>query len=134
MAKKTTDYPQEFTEDYCLDQEPAFTTDGETIHSINPLGMRVLVEIMPASDRSRGGLYLPDNAKEKMSESILAKIVGVATATDEETEEETNISGLPHGALVLIENEIGINVPWNDKLRIIETMDVLAIVESSQLS
>ena len=58
----------------------SFLFDEKTVHSINPLGMRVLVEILDARDRSNGGLYIPDNAKEKMSESILAKVIAVASA------------------------------------------------------
>ena len=134
MPKKSTIEPNEQSPEYAMNEEEAFTSDGHSIHNINPLGMRVLVEIMEVHGRSKGGLYLPDGAKEKMSESVLAKVVGVATATDEETEEETNISGIPYGSLVLIENDIGVNIPWNDKLRIIETIDILAAVESSQLT
>ena len=112
----------------------SFLFDEKTVHSINPLGMRVLVEILDARDRSNGGLYIPDNAKEKMSESILAKVIAVASAEDEETFEETNISGIPLNAYVLIENDIGIRVPWNDRLRLVETIDVLAIIESSNVT
>ena len=112
----------------------SFLFDEKTVHSINPLGMRVLVEILDARDRSNGGLYIPDNTKEKMSESILAKVIAVASAEDEETFEETNISGIPLNAYVLIENDIGIRVPWNDRLRLVETIDVLAIIESSNVT
>ena len=133
MVKKISEEFQN-NEEYDMNEEESFTSDGQSIHSINPLGMRVLVEVMDISNKSKGGLYLPDNAKEQMAESILAKVVAVATAMDEDTDEETNISGIPYGALVLIENDIGIKVPWNDKLRIIETIDVLATVESNQLT
>ena len=112
----------------------SFLFDEKTVHSINPLGMRVLVEILDARDRSNGGLYIPDNAKEKMSESILAKVIAVASAEDEDTFEETNISGIPLNAYVLIENNVGIRVPWNDRLRLVETIDVLAIIESSNVT
>ena len=50
MQKKTS-------EEQVMNEEPAFSVDGQTIHSINPLGMRVLVEVLDASDRSKGGLH-----------------------------------------------------------------------------
>lgn len=112
----------------------SFVFDERTIHSINPLGMRVLVKIMDNQNQSKGGLYIPENAKENMSESVIAQIIAVASATDDETEEETNVSGLPKDAIVLIEKDIGIRVPWDDKLRIVETIDVLAIVEQIEIT
>lgn len=111
-----------------------FVMEQETMHRINPLGLRVLVKILDSKDTSNGGLFLPENTKENMSESVIAKVVAVASAVDDETQENTNISGIPENALVLIEKCIGVKVPWNDKLRMVETIDILAIVESTNLS
>ncbi len=117
-----------------INDNASFVIDAKTVHSINPLGMRVLVKILDHQDKSRGGLYIPDNAKENLSESVIAQVVAVAMANEEDDEEPTNISGIPQDALVLIEKAIGIKVPWDDRLRIIETADVLAIIESSNLT
>ena len=101
---------------------------------INPLGMRVLVKIIKEASTTSSGLYLPDGAKESMSESVLAEVISVASVNDEDGEEETNISGIPMGACVLIQKDIGIKVPWDENLRIVETLDVLAIVDNIELS
>ena len=103
--------------------------DGAMIHKISPLGMRVVVRILPDNNRTEGGLYLPEGTKEAMQESILAEVIEVAVAHDDEFDEETNISGIPLHAQVLIAKDVGIKVPWDDSLRIIETIDVLALVD-----
>lgn len=104
------------------------------MHEIHPLGMRVVVEILPDDQTSSGGLFLPEGAQRKHAESVLAKVISVASAIDEETEEEENISGIPLGACVLIKKDDGIQIPWDKNLRIVETLDVLAIVSQIDLS
>ena len=115
-------------------ENASFVIDGRTVHSINPLGMRVLVRILNHPDKSKGGLFIPENAKENLSESVIAQVVAVAMANEDEDGEPANISGIPYNALVLIEKGIGIKVPWDDQLRIIDTVDVLAIIESNDLT
>ncbi len=105
-----------------------------SIRSINPLGMRVVVRIAPDTNVTEGGLYLPEGAKQNMQESLLCEVVEVASAIDSETEEETNISGIPSGSMVLIPKKAGISVPWDDQLRIVDTKEVLAIVVENHLS
>ena len=105
-----------------------------TIHSINPLGMRVLVRVSKNHDVTEGGLYLPEGAKDSMAESYLAEVIEVASAIDDETHEEANVSGIPLGAHVLVPKGVGVKVPWDDCLRIVETKDVLAIVEKMSLT
>ncbi|MCB9030715.1 MAG: co-chaperone GroES [Deltaproteobacteria bacterium] len=101
---------------------------------MNPLGYRVVVKICKDNNLSEGGLYLPEGAKQGMSESLLAEVLEVASATDEDTDEEANVSGVPLGALVLIEKTVGVKIPWDDELRIVDTDDVLAIVSEVSLS
>lgn len=103
------------------------------VRRINPLGYRVVVRIRKDSNVSDGGLYLPEGAKEAMNESLIGEVLEVASARDEETDEETNVSGVPLGALVLIPKKAGIKVPWDPDLRIVDTKDVLAIVTEEQL-
>ena len=106
----------------------------EIMHSINPLGLRVLVKIVKSKDNTKSGLYLPEGAKDAMSESVLAEVVAVAIAIDDDTDEEANVSGIPMGATVLIKKDEGIRVPWDENLRIIETSEVLAIVDRISFS
>ena len=98
------------------------------IRRINPLGFRVLVHIIKGQDKTEGGLYLPEGSKESMQESLLVEVLEVASAVDEHTDEETNVSGIPKGAYILIPKGAGVKVPWDDNLRIVETKEVLAIV------
>ena len=101
---------------------------------INPLGMRVVIRIREEENQTETGLYLPEGAKEAQQESLLGEVLEVASAHDDETDEEHNISGVPEGALVLIEKHAGVSVPWDDSIRIVETADVLAIVLEDNLT
>ena len=108
---------------------------GETkARKIAPLGFRVLVQIKKLPDQTRGGLYLPEGAKDTELESLLGIVEEVASALDEDTDEEENISGIPLGAMVLIPSTAGTKVPWNDSLRIVESQDVLALIEEVEIS
>ena len=42
--------------------------------SIKPLGDRILVKVLDAEEKTKGGIYLPDSAKEKPQE---AEVVAV---------------------------------------------------------
>lgn len=99
-----------------------------TIKQINPLGLRVVVQILPQDQTTSSGLYLPEGALKKSAESVLAKVISVASAKDIENDEYTNISGIPLNAVVLIRTDEGIQIPWDKNLRIVETQNVLAIV------
>lgn len=110
------------------------TITPRALHSINPLGMRILVRICKSDNMSDGGLYLPEGAKDSMNESILADVIEVASAIDSDTNEEANVSGIPLGAQILMPKKAGIKVPWDNDLRIVDTKDVLAIVEKVELS
>lgn len=106
----------------------ARVSEPGNIRSVNPLGMRVLVSIMKEADLSPGGLYLPEGSKQSMQESLLARVLEVASAMDHDSDEEHNISGIPLDALVLIPKHAGVRVPWDENLRIVDTKDVLALV------
>lgn len=102
---------------------------SKTHRLILPLGMRVLVQIIRDEDRTDAGLYLPAGAKEASDDALYGKVIEVARdrpTTDEATE---NVSGVPHGAFVLLRKEAGVRVPWDDRLRLIDVKDVLATVE-----
>ncbi|MDP8257967.1 MAG: co-chaperone GroES [Candidatus Aadella gelida] len=43
---------------------------------VKPLGDRILVEVLEAEEKTRGGIVLPDNAKEKPQQ---AKVVAVGS-------------------------------------------------------
>ena len=80
-----------------------------------------------------GGLYLPEGSKEKMQDSLLAEVIEVASALDKDNDREQNISGVPINSIVLIPKGIGVRVPWDDNLRIVDTKDILAIIDEIEL-
>ena len=104
------------------------------IRRVHPMGLRVLVRLQEAPSVTDGGLYIPDSAKNSMAESVLAEVIEVASATDDHTHEEANISGIPLGATVLIDKYVGVRVPWDERTRIVESKDILGIVHEVSLS
>ena len=96
--------------------------------------MRVVVAIKKEGNVTDAGLYLPEGAKQAMTESILAEVVEVASAMDDHSDEETNVSGVPLGALVLIRKDAGVRIPWDENLRVVETRDILCLVNEISLS
>ena len=104
------------------------------IRKVSPLGMRVLVRIRKDGNQTDAGLYLPQGAKESTEESIIGEVLEVASAIDDDTKEETNISGIPSGSLVLIPKAAGVKIPWDDELRIVDTKEVLALIDEVSLS
>ncbi len=116
-----------------FDNKKSMRIVPKRIRSVNPLGMRVVVRLREESNLTDGGLYLPEGAKQQLQESLLAEVIEVASAIDEDTDEETNVSGVPLGALCLIPKRAGVTVPWDDSLRIVDTKDVLAIVAETEI-
>ena len=110
-----------------------FSDANRSVRKVHPLGMRVLVQIKKADSKTDGGLYLPENAKDRGEESLLAQVIEVASAIDADTDEETNISGIRLGATVLVGRHAGTRVPWDELLRIVDTKEVLAIVDEVEL-
>lgn len=110
------------------------SVESKKIRKISPMGMRVVVRINKDSNQTDAGLYLPEGAKQSMSESLLAEVIEVASAVDDHTEEETNVSGIPLGAYVLIPKDAGVRVPWDDELRIVETKNILAVVNEISIT
>ncbi len=99
---------------------------------VMPVGPRILVRILKAEDRSSGGLFLPSGAKEDAAEATYATVVEVARAPLDEDDDKgfgRNVSGIPLGSNVLLPKTSGTPVPWDEKLRILDVKDVLAVVE-----
>lgn len=113
---------------------PPHEQTHKKIRKVSPLGFRVMVRICQESNVTDSGLYLPEGAKLAMQESVLAQVLEVASATDSDTEEETNVSGIPFGAIVLVAKTTGVKIPWDENLRIIDTREVLAIVEEVEVT
>ena len=116
------------------DIQSSMNQGEKKIRRVHPFGLRVLVRLKEQPSTTDGGLYIPETAKNSMAESVLAEVIEVASATDDHTHEEANISGIPLGATVLIEKYVGVKVPWDDRTRIVESKDILGIVNEVRLS
>ena len=113
---------------------PSLTSGSKKLRRVNPIGMRVVVRLRKDTNQTEAGLYLPEGAKDTTLESGLGEVVEVASAVDEDTSEEANISGIPLGATVIFKKNSGVKVPWDDELRIIDTKEILGIVFEIEVS
>jgi len=93
---------------------------------IQPLGERILVEVLEAKEKTKGGIVLPDTAKEKPQE---AKVVAVGKG---KLSEEGKVLPLEVkvGDKILFGKYSGTEVTMDDKeYLILKEEDVLAIVK-----
>lgn len=88
--------------------------------NVKPLSDRVLIEPNPAEEKTAGGLYIPDTAKEK---PLAGKVVAVGPGTSEITMEVKVGDQVLYGKYAGTE----ITVDGKDYL-IMRQNDVLAII------
>lgn len=93
--------------------------------SIKPLADRVVVEALEAAEKTAGGLYIPDNAKEKPQKGkIIAAGPGKASDTGSLIKMEVKV-----GDVVLYGKYSGTEVQVDGKdYLIMRESDILAIV------
>ena len=94
--------------------------------NIKPLGDKVIVEILGAKDKTKGGIILPDSAQEKPQEAkVLAVGSGKVLRTGKVVPPE-----LKAGDTVLFGKYSGNEIKRDGKeLLIIQQDDVLAVVK-----
>lgn len=93
--------------------------------SIKPLADRVVVEPLEAAEKTAGGLYIPDNAKEKPQKGKVVA-VGPGKAADNGTVIKPEVKA---GDTILYGKYSGTEVQVDGKdLLIMRESDVLAIV------
>lgn len=87
---------------------------------IKPLDDRVLLEPMPAEEKTSSGLIIPDTAKEKPRVGLI-----VAVGTDDDLNEK-----IKAGYKVLFAKYGGDEIEIDGKeFRILQRSDILAVVE-----
>jgi chaperonin GroES len=87
---------------------------------IKPLDDRILLEPMPAEEKTSSGLIIPDSAKEKPRVGVV-----IAVGTDEDLNEK-----IKEGNKVLFAKYGGDEIEMNGKeYRILQRSDILAVVE-----
>jgi chaperonin GroES len=93
--------------------------------TIKPLGQRVLVKRVDSEEKSAGGIFLPDTAKEKPQE---AEVVSLGTGGKDE-DGKTIEFNVKKGDRVLISKYGGTEVKVNgEEMLIISESDILGII------
>ncbi len=92
---------------------------------IKPLGDRVLIEAIEETEQLKGGIFIPDSAKEKPQE---AKIVALGTGGVDDNGKKIKFD-VKLGDLVLAAKYGGTDVRCGDsEYKILNASDILAIV------
>lgn len=94
--------------------------------NIQPLGDRIMVEVLQAKEKTSGGIVLPDTAKEKPQE---AKVVSVGKGRVSD-EGKTIAPEVKAGDKVLFGKYSGTEITIDEKeYLILKEEDILAIVK-----
>ena len=93
---------------------------------IRPLGDRVLVEAVEETEVVKGGIVIPDSAKEKPQEAV---IVALGTGTKDDDGNDVPFE-VKIGDTVLTSKYGGTEIKYDDKeYKILSVSDILAVVE-----
>lgn len=94
--------------------------------NIKPLGDRVLVEPVEEKEQVKGGIVIPDSAKEKPMEG---KVIALGTGKLDEKGNKIPFD-VKVGDTILMSKYGGTEVKYNDKeYKILSVSDILAVVE-----
>ncbi len=92
---------------------------------IQPLGDRVLVQAIEVKEEMRGGLYIPDAAKEK---PMQAKVIALGTGKIDEKGNRVPFD-VKVGDIVLTSKYGGSEVKYEDQeYKILNSSDILAVI------
>lgn len=92
---------------------------------IQPLGDRVLVEACEAAEQIKGGIVIPDSAKEKPQE---AKVVALGTGKLDDNGKKIPFD-VKVGDIVLTSKYGGTEIKYDDKeYKILSASDILAVI------
>lgn len=93
---------------------------------IQPLGDRILVEVLEAKEKTKGGIVLPDTAKEKPQEG---KVIAVGKGKVKEDGKVVPLE-VKAGDTILFGKYSGTEITIDDKeYLILKEEDVLAVVK-----
>ena len=92
---------------------------------IQPLGDRVLVQAIEVADQVKGGILIPDSAKEKPQE---AKVVALGTGKLDDKGNKIPFD-VKVGDVVLTSKYGGTEVKYDDQeYKILSSSDILAVI------
>ena len=94
--------------------------------AINPLGNRILIKALEAEEKTKGGIVLPDTAKEKPQEGKVVA-VGKGKVLDDGSVQKMEVKS---GDKVLFAKYSGTEIKHEDEeYLILREDDILAIVK-----
>jgi len=94
--------------------------------NIRPLADRVLIKPMDATDELKGGIFIPDSAKEKPQEG---EIVAVGTGKRDEKGDLIAFN-VKVGDKVLLPKYGGTEIKYGDEVyQIVKEDDILAVID-----
>lgn len=93
--------------------------------NIQPLFDRVLVKRLEIEEKTAGGIFIPDTAKEK---PVLGEVIAVGPGRMSE-EGKVVPTSLKKGDIVLFTKYVGNEVPGDEDLVIMTEDNILAIVK-----
>ena len=94
--------------------------------NIKPLGDRILVEPVEEKETKKGGIIIPDTAKEKPTEGL---IIALGTGKTDDNGKKVPFE-VKKGDRVLISKYGGTEIKLNGKeYKILNSDDILAVVE-----
>lgn len=97
-----------------------------TATKLRPLGDRVVVRVLESEEKTKGGIFLPDTAKEKPQQ---AKVVAVGSGKTLDDGSKSPVD-LKEGDVVLFAKYAGTEVKVDGvEYLVISEKDVLAVVE-----
>jgi chaperonin GroES len=109
-----------------MSANPRESLRKESIMKFKPLRDRVLVKYSEESEKTAGGLYIPDTAKEKPQKGEVVS-VGPGRITDDGKLQTMSVKA---GDVVLFDKYSGSKVTMDDvEYLIIKEEDILGIVE-----
>ena len=93
---------------------------------IQPLGDRVLVQAIEVKEEMRGGLYIPDAAKEK---PMQAKVIALGTGKIDDKGNRVPFD-VKVGDIVLTSKYGGSEVKYDEQeYKILNSSDILAVID-----
>jgi chaperonin GroES len=96
-----------------------------SVSTVKPLGDRVFVKVSASEEKTAGGLYLPDTAKEKPQVGEIVAI-GPGTRNDDGSRQELEVK---IGDKVLYSKYAGTDVKLGtDEYVLLSEKDILAVV------
>jgi chaperonin GroES len=96
-----------------------------SVSTVKPLGDRVFLKVSPSEEKTSGGIYLPDNAKEKPQVGEIVA-VGAGKRNDDGSRQEMEVK---IGDKVLYSKYAGTDIKLgNEEYVLLAEKDILAVV------